>query len=255
MSAKKIVAIGDSFFYLNDHLGETGFRLSKGILSRLMGKLSFESELINCGKNGWTTAQWADNILMAPEGDIYIILLGTNDWVAGIPLGDRSNYLSRTKGTILGNLGFIVGQIKRISPEAQIFLCNPTERTDVVNIDDMTNNTTGSYQPKHGQSLEEVANAIYQLARENGVINVNTHDKSGITCYNAVKFKRCCMGATTVDLPYPNYTPIPFDPQNGVYPYPIEAIGTTYDGLHPSNQGAELIAAVIADAINRAHLE
>ncbi len=253
MKTEKIIAIGDSFFYLNDHLEETGFRCSKGILSRVLERLAFQAEIVNLGQNGWKTSDWAmhvDDILI---GDIYIIMLGTNDWWCKIPLGIRNDYLSRTKGTILGNLGFIVGHIKGIAPQAKIFLCNPTERTDFVYVNDMMNFAMGSYKPHNGVTIQEVANAICSLAKEEGVINVNTHDESGINCYNAVKFKRCVIGEETVNLPYPDYIFVPFDPMKGAYPYPLEAIGTTYDGLHPSDEGAASIAKVIADAINKAN--
>ncbi|MDQ1089955.1 lysophospholipase L1-like esterase, partial [Siphonobacter sp. SORGH_AS 1065] len=38
------------------------------------------------------------------------------------------------------------------------------------------------------------------------------------------------------------YIDIPFDAKNDDYPYPIESIALTYDGLHPSDQGYEIIA-------------
>ncbi len=255
MQTKKIVAIGDSFFYLNEHLDETGFRLTKGTLSRVMEKLSFKADLINIGQNGWRTIDWAERGEAYPYGDHYIVMLGTNDWGRATPLGTQRDYLFRTKGTILGSLGIIVERIKKVAPESKIFICNPVERTDCVNIADYYNNFKGSYEPYSGQTIEQIANAIYNFAREEGVISVNTHDKSGITCHNAVKFKRCFTGNGTIDLPYPNYTTMPFDPACGIYPYPLEAIGTTYDGIHPSDKGSESIARVIADAINRANLE
>lgn len=255
MKPKKIVAIGDSFFYLNDHLDETGYRLTEGILSRLADKLTFDAELINIGQNGWRAVDWANYEGNYPYGDIYIIMLGTNDWANATPLGTQRDYLFRTKGTILGSLGLIVERIKKVALNAKIFICNPVERTDFVYIQDHCNNFKGSYDSCSDQTIEQIANAIYNLAREDGVVSVNTHDKSGITSQNAVKFKRCFTGNGTIDLPYPNYTALPFDPACGIYPYPPEAIGTTYDGLHPSDEGSESVARVIADAINRTNLE
>lgn len=255
MGAKKLVAIGDSFFYINDHREETGFRLSKGILSRVKDKLYFKVELINVGQNGWKTSDWVANMDNVPVGDIYLIMLGTNDWWSGLPMGGREDFLAKTIGTILGDLGFIIAKIKEIAPQAQIYLCNPVERSDFVYIHDYKNNAKGSYEPHCGQALEQIANAIFTYARAEGVVNINTHDKSGITCFNAVKFKRCCSGTSAIDLPYPNYTNSLFDPDNDAYPYPLEAIGTTYDGLHPSDEGSEAIARVIADAINSTYKE
>lgn len=252
MKTKRIVAIGDSFFYINDHLEETGFRLSKGILDRLKSKLSFPSEIINLGQNGWKTSDWVNVTSPFPNGDIYLIMLGTNDWwFSSAPLlGSERDYLFRSQGTILGNLGIIIDRIKAVSRDAVIFVCSPVERSDFVYINDYYNNAKGSYEPHNGLSLSEIANAINRI-KERNVCAINTHDKSGITCYNAVKFKRCLIEGQSVDLPYPNYTNHPYDPTDGVYPYPIEAIGTTYDGLHPSDEGADAIANVIAMAISQ----
>lgn len=248
MKTKRIVAIGDSFFYLCDHLDETGYRLNKGILPRIQNELPFPTELINLGKNGSQTKDWIKDAF--PAGDIYLILLGTNDWWSSArPIGTARDYLFRTEGTILGNLGAIVSHIKMVAPGAKIFLCNPVERGDFVYILDYTNNAKGSYEPRNGRELKQISDAIFAEARESGVINVNTHDLCGISCYNAVKFKRCLVDGKVLDLPYPNYTVIPFDPENELYPYPSEAIDMTYDGLHPSDKGAQAIAEVIARAI------
>jgi lysophospholipase L1-like esterase len=44
---------------------------------------------------------------------------------------------------------------------------------------------------------------------------------------------------------YPDYVGIPFNPDTDEYPYPVEAINMTYDGLHPSDKGNEIIAEVL----------
>ena len=51
------------------------------------------------------------------------------------------------------------------------------------------------------------------------------------------------------DLPYPEYVGLPFDPAGDPYPYPPEAQALTYDGLHPSDEGNERIAALLSDAL------
>jgi lysophospholipase L1-like esterase len=35
---------------------------------------------------------------------------------------------------------------------------------------------------------------------------------------------------------------VPFNPEKDEYPYPVESIAMTYDGLHPSDKGYEIIA-------------
>lgn len=248
MKERRIIAIGDSFFYLNAHLDETGYRVNKGVLSRLESKFP-GYKIINLGINGASTTAWLD----APieKGDAYLIMLGTNDWWNddALPIGTKRDYLFRTKGTILGNLGCIVARIKALSPNPLIFLCNPVERGDFVYINDPFNYARGSYEPKNGRTLNEIANAIFADAREAGVVNINTHDVAGFTCLNAVKFKRCYLHGKVVDLPYPTYKQGLYDPEAGIYPYPKEAISMTFDGLHPSDEGAEKLAQVMFEGM------
>ncbi|MBK6817852.1 MAG: SGNH/GDSL hydrolase family protein [Saprospiraceae bacterium] len=45
---------------------------------------------------------------------------------------------------------------------------------------------------------------------------------------------------------YPSFIDIPFDTTLDEYPYPVDAIGMTYDGLHPSDKGYEVIAKSLA---------
>ena len=47
----KWCAIGDSFTYLNDHLDETGYRVTKGYLDRILDRIGYLS-LNNIGING-----------------------------------------------------------------------------------------------------------------------------------------------------------------------------------------------------------
>ncbi|WP_370634390.1 SGNH/GDSL hydrolase family protein [Pedobacter sp. Leaf132] len=89
---KKWVAIGDSITYLNDHQGETGNRVSKGYLTRVVEQLPWV-HYVNKGYNGWTSGDIANQInkLNFPKADIYTILLGTNDWWNGRSIGKRED--------------------------------------------------------------------------------------------------------------------------------------------------------------------
>ena len=105
-------AIGDSFTYLNDHPDETNHYVTKGYLSRTLDSLrahGLDAELTNIGINGSTTRDW----LTAPlvPADFYTILLGTNDWHSGIPLGTEEDFTAARPGTILGNLSHLIGRI------------------------------------------------------------------------------------------------------------------------------------------------
>src|SRR3954452_12443123 len=75
------VAIGDSITYLNDHLNETGNRVTKGYLTRVTEQLP-NIKYINEGHNGWSIVGIAREIenLGLQKSDIYTVFLGTNDW-------------------------------------------------------------------------------------------------------------------------------------------------------------------------------
>lgn len=85
----KWCAIGDSFTYLNDHLDETGYRVTKGYLDRILDRIGYLS-LNNIGINGSTIADWISQPI--PFADIYTVLLGTNDWNAENPLGTQEDF-------------------------------------------------------------------------------------------------------------------------------------------------------------------
>ena len=55
------VAIGDSITYLNDHVNETGNRLSQGYMTRVKEQLP-NIQYINQGHNGWTSGGIASQI-------------------------------------------------------------------------------------------------------------------------------------------------------------------------------------------------
>src|SRR3954453_193359 len=85
------VAIGDSITYLNEHIDETGNRITKGYMTRVTEKMP-GIHYINQGHNGWTSGGIANDIekLGLVKADVYSIFLGTNDWWAGRPVGKFS---------------------------------------------------------------------------------------------------------------------------------------------------------------------
>ena len=42
---------------------------------------------------------------------------------------------------------------------------------------------------------------------------------------------------------------IPFNPETDEYPYPIEAVNMTYDGLHPSDKGYKVISKILVKVL------
>ena len=76
---------------------------------------------------------------------------------------------------------------------------------------------------------------------------IDIYYKSGITVKNVVKFKRLKDSVTGKynNVTYPGYIGIPFHPGIDEFPYPPDAIEYTYDGLHPSDKGHQVIADMI----------
>ncbi len=243
-------AIGDSFTYLNDHLDETGYRLKKGYLTRTLTKLPEKVRLINIGINGSATTDWLDKQI--PKADFYTILLGTNDWFRRhTPLGSRTDYEQVRQGTILGNLACLIQKIHAVRPGAPVFVMNPVERGDFVYISNVQNTAHGSYREENGVTLKEVAATIYRTVRGRDIVPIDLHTRSGFTPANAVRFKRLRRNGIITNVPYPDYIDIPCHPETDPYPYPEDAAFMTYDGLHPSDQGSEIIASILADEISR----
>lgn len=248
---KKITwcAIGDSFTYLNDHLEETGHRLHKGYLTRTKEKLSFPVEIINLGMNGSCTKDWLEQDLV--EADFYTILLGTNDWFKNhTPIGTKEDFEQIKTGSILGNLSDLLQKIRKYNKDATVIVMTPVERGDFIYLLDTTNTSHGSYQAENGIMLCEIAKSIVQVVCGHKIHILDLHSKSEFTPENAVYFKRLRVNGEIKDLSYPDYIGLPYDALIDPYPYPVEAIHITYDGLHPSDQGCEVIADLLAEKIN-----
>lgn len=240
------VAIGDSITYLNDHADETGNRVTKGYLTGVTERLP-NLKYINQGHNGWTSGGIADNIekLGLVKADVYSIFLGTNDWWGGRPVGTIEHYKNAAGNTtVYGSFRIIVNKIRQLNPQAKIVLITPMQRNDFVYIADANNNAYGSYKKKNGQSLEEFANAVVAIGKYENVPVVDLYHDPSLKIENLVNFKRLKDHKTGEykNYTYPQSTEIPFNPKTDEYPYPPAAIKLTYDGLHPSDKGNEIIA-------------
>ncbi|MDR1455968.1 MAG: SGNH/GDSL hydrolase family protein [Tannerella sp.] len=254
----KWVAIGDSITYLNDHLDETGYRVKKGYLTRVTEKLP-DVTYVNKGFNGWTAGGIADGIdgLGLEKADVYSVFLGTNDWGQGRPAGSVDDYVNNTGShTVCGAFRIIIDKLRALNGKATIILVTPLQRGDFVYINNYKNNAHGSYREKQGQKLSDIAKAIKAVARKEKLEVVDLYGKSGIRMENMVRFKWLKDPETGEykKYGYPDYTAIPFDPETDEYPYPPEAADMTYDGLHPSDKGNEIIATMIAGKMKSAGL-
>lgn len=251
---KTWVAIGDSITYLNDHSDETGNRVQKGYLTRVGEKLPW-LQVVNQGHNGWTSGGIAASFdkLGIPNGDVYTIFLGTNDWWQGRPIGEFTDYSNNTgNNTVNGSFRIIVDKIRAINPAAKIVLMTPMQRVDFVYLFNLKNNAYGSYKEKNGQTLEAFANAILAIGQREGFPVVDLYHEKKLSLKKLVKFKRVKDSSGTYkDLPYPAFVGVPFNSETDEHPYPTDAIGMTFDGLHPSDAGNAVIAKKLASVLQK----
>jgi hypothetical protein len=178
--------------------------------------------------------------------------LGTNDWWAGIQAGTILDYKDATgTKTVAGSFRVILDHLKNKSPQADIILITPMQRGDFVYINSFKNNAYGSYKEKNGQSLEDISKIILEIGDLEQFQVVDLYHDTKLSLQKMVKFKRLKHPETGryQDFKYPDYTKIPYSPENDAYPYPVEAQNMTYDGLHPSDKGNELIAKLLAKKI------
>jgi len=249
------MAIGDSITYLNGKPAETKNRITKGYMDRVVEKLPY-IHYTNHGHGGWTTASIADNInnLGIKKADFYSVFLGTNDWWTGLPIGTYSDYQNNTGNrTMYGAYRTIINKIRSLNNSAVIILITPMQRTDFVDVNNSNNICYGSYKDKNGHSLSEYANAIKNIARSENFKLIDLYFKSGITPNNAVKYKRLKDPQTGEykNYTYPDYINIPFNSATDEYPYPLDAVNMTYDGLHPSDKGHALIAKMLVKVMKK----
>ena len=250
------VAIGDSITYLNEHPDETGKRITKGYMSRVVEKLP-AIKYINQGHNGWTSGGIAKEIetLGIVKADVYSVFLGTNDWWQGRPVGAMSDYTGNTgNNTVFGSFRIIINKLRNLNADAKMILITPMQRVDFVYINNMKNNAWGSYKEKNGQSLEQFAAAIKDIASFEHFTVVDLYNKKSMALKHLVKYKRLkdstAAGAYR-NYPYPEFIDVPFNPETDAYPYPPEASDITYDGLHPSDKGYAVIADMLVKIMRK----
>ncbi|MDB5210631.1 MAG: lipolytic protein family, partial [Sediminibacterium sp.] len=249
------VAIGDSITYLNEHKSETGDRITKGYMTRVVEKLP-NIRYINQGHNGWTAVRIATEIenLGLVKADVYSIFLGTNDWWGSKPLGKFEDYeLSTGVKTVYGSFRVIINKLRSLNEKAKIILITPMQRVDFVYISNFKNNAFGSYKEKNGQLLKQFADAVNRIGRYERIPVVDLYNKSKMTHENLVKYKRLKSPQTGQyqDYAYPDFIDIPFNPETDEYPYPVEAIDMTFDGLHPSDKGYAIIADMLVKVLKK----
>lgn len=249
------VAIGDSITYLNEHPNETGNRITKGYMTRVVERLPY-IHYVNQGHNGWTAARIASGIetLGLVKADVFSVFLGTNDWWSGRSIGRLQDYRQNTgSNTLYGSFRIIIDKLRLLNPQAPIVLITPMQRADFVYLANFKNNAYGSYKPKNGQSLEAFANAIDSIGRYEQLPVVDLYHLKGLQLSRLVRYKRLKDPRTGVytNYKYPKFIDVPFNPDTDEYPYPIGAIDKTYDGLHPSDKGYALISRSLVKVLKK----
>ena len=239
-------ALGDSITYLNDHQNETGNRITKGYMTRLAERLP-GLHFINQGHNGWTVVRIAKEIenLQLEKSDVYTVFLGTNDWWHEEPLGTLQDYTGQTGNTtVCGSYRIIINKLRSLNKDAEIILITPMQRGDFVYIGNPHNNAWGSYKEKAGQSLSQFAAAIAAIGKLEHFKVVDLYNTKSLSVEHLVKFKRLKepQTGTYKNFRYPDFINVPFNPDTDEYPYPVEAVDMTYDGLHPSDEGYKVIS-------------
>jgi lysophospholipase L1-like esterase len=242
-------AIGDSITYLNEHTNETGNRTTKGYMTLVTEKLP-NIHYINQGHNGWTSGGIANDIekLGLTKTDVYSVFLGANDWWAGRAVGTIDDYKNNTgNNTVYGSFRIIINKLRSLNKDAKIILITPMQRLDFVYINDMKNNAWGSYKAKNGQMLSQFADAVIAISNYEHFDLVDLYNKSGMNYKNLVNYKRVKDPQTGAykNYTYPDFINVPFNPDTDEYPYPVDAINMTYDGLHPSDKGYAVIAEML----------
>lgn len=249
------MAIGSSSTYQNGKPETTKFRITKGYMDRVVDRLPYIT-VVNHGHSGWTTKNIADNIdkLGLAPADFYSILLGSNDWWTALPMGTLSDYQNNTGNqTMYGAYRTIINKIRSLNGNAIIILISPSQRTDFVDVNNYANNIYGCYKAKNGHYLSEYAEIPINIAKAENFEMADVYNKSGITIKNAVKYRRLKDPKTGEykNYKYPDYIGIPYNSVTDEYPYPLDAIGMTFDGLHPSNKGYASIAKMLVKVMKK----
>ena len=249
------VAIGDSITYLNEHLNETGNRITKGYMTRVVEKLPYIN-YINQGHNGWTSGAIAENLEKSaiPTADVYSLFLGTNDWWQGRAIGNLEDYKNNSGNkTVYGSFRIIINQLRSLNTNAKIILITPMQRGDFVYIANKKNNAYGSYNEKSGQTLTQFALAIDSIAQFEKFTLVDLYNTRSLRLEKMVKYKRLKdpLSGAYKNYPYPSFIGIPFNSETDEYPYPKESIDISYDGLHPSDKGYSIIASKLVKVLKK----
>lgn len=243
-------ALGDSMTEIND-TSIVGKYITAGYLTRVCREIP-NLKYINLGKSGSTIYNTVG--LSIPEADVYTIFFGQNDWNTHMALGTVSNFIeAKYDNTVLGSLGALIAKIKKIS-SSQIIVMTPIESgyscgrgKSVIGVPSDTPN-------ENGWTITDMADAIRKCLIDTDIICIDTHSLSYISKDNAVKAGYVMVDGVRTKVAYPDFLnyfdSIPSDLDTELYD--DSCAYTTYDGVHPSDLGCQILANCIVEPIRNA---
>ena len=101
--------------------------------------------------------------------------------------------------------------------------------------------------------MAQFAEAINAIGKFEHISVVDLYNTNRLKVKKLVKYKRLKdpKTGTYKNFKYPAFIDVPFNPETDEYPYPLEAIDMTYDGLHPSDKGYEVIAKMLIKELKK----
>lgn len=124
-----------------------------------------------------------DGVTLQTDADVIVILVGTNNWASGTPLGDMS---SSGYSTIYGALKDILDYISQNSA-ATVFVCTIPQRYDTVD-QGRTTNAYGEPLNSNGVSLADYCEAFRKVSAFYGMPCVHLNEALGWNRLNISDF-------------------------------------------------------------------
>ena len=163
------VAFGDSITYGVD--GVTSGMMEKPystLVSEQLGLASFDNQGVSgatlCANDQGLNNRTQAILSYTNEADIISVLLGVNDYMRGLPLGDES---SRDNTTVYGSLFLIAEYLTTNYSDSYVFFMTPFPCRNDSNLNDA------------GYCLDDVCDAIKYVAGEYGIDVLDLNNVSG----------------------------------------------------------------------------
>lgn len=210
-------ALGTSITWYNENVSVARGGFTRGYQDRVMDKLAF-SQYSNCAVNGGElkTVLAQDKIIKA---DYYTIEHGINDWGKSIPVGTIKDYINNTNnGTFAAEYRKVIDRIYKVNPNAKIVLCTPRRGYGFNGY-----LPAHCYDPKNGIYLSEYAEMVRQIARFESIPVADFYANCG---GQRLLLKISLNNARQAD-------------------------NLTNDAVHPNDEGYQMMANELIDALEK----